>query len=134
MRSKYWKNTAIFLTWDDFGGFYDHVPPPHLDVMGLGPRVPLLIISPWAKEGVVDSTTYEFSSVLKFIETVHGLDCMTPRDCNASDMMNAFDFSQEPDAKEDKLLLDQRDCTGLPAKTAQEYREHGTDAFRALAD
>ena len=96
MRSKYWKNTAIFLTYDDFGGFYDHVPPPHLDVMGLGPRVPMLIISPWAKQGYVDHTEYEFSSVLKFIETVFDLRCMTARDCGANDMMDAFDFTQEP--------------------------------------
>ena len=134
MRSKYWRNTAIFITWDDFGGFYDHVPPPHYDIMGLGPRVPLLIISPWTKEGYVDSTTYEFSSVLKFMERVHGLDCMTQRDCNASDMMNAFDFTQERDWREDRLILEQRECTGLPAETALEYREHGSNAFSALAD
>ncbi|MDQ3752771.1 MAG: hypothetical protein M3333_07760 [Actinomycetota bacterium] len=134
MRSKYWKNTAIFLTWDDFGGFYDHVPPPHYDVMGLGPRAPLLVISPWAKEGYVDSTEYEFSSVLKFIETVHGLDCMTKRDCQASNMMNAFDFEQDVAPGDRKLLLDERDCTGLPTKVAQAYERHGEDAFRALGD
>lgn len=134
MRSKYWKDTAIFLTWDDFGGFYDHVPPPHYDVMGLGPRAPLLVISPWAKEGYVDSTEYEFSSVLKFIETVHGLDCMTKRDCQASNMMNAFDFEQDVAPGDRKLILDERDCTGLPTKVAQAYERHGEDAFRALGD
>jgi phospholipase C len=134
MRSKYWKNTAIFLTWDDFGGFYDHVPPPHYDVMGLGPRAPLLVISPWAKEGYVDSTEYEFSSVLKFIETVHDLDCMTQRDCQASNMMNAFDFDQEAPPGDRKLILDERDCTGLPAKVSQAYDRRGEGAFRALGD
>jgi phospholipase C len=134
MRSKYWKNTAIFITWDDFGGFYDHVPPPHYDVMGLGPRVPMLIISPWAKEGYVDKTVYEFSSVVKFIETVHGLDCMTTRDCQASNMLDAFDFEQEPDSRQDRLILKERDCTGLPARIADEYEEHGSKAFYALGD
>ncbi|HEX2049625.1 MAG TPA: alkaline phosphatase family protein [Actinomycetota bacterium] len=134
MKSKYWKSTAIFLTWDDFGGFYDHVPPPQKDHMGLGPRVPLLIISPWAKQGYVDSTEYEFSSVLKFIETVYDLPCMTHRDCQANDMMDAFDFEQEIKPKDRKLILEQRDCTGLPAKTARQYEKHGDDAFVWLAD
>jgi phospholipase C len=134
MRSKYWKNTAIFLTWDDFGGFYDHVPPPQKDHMGLGPRVPLLIISPWAKEGYVDSTEYEFSSVLAFIEEVYDLPCLTDRDCNAGNMMNAFDFEQDIKPKDRKLILEERDCVGLPAETAQEYRENGMDAFQALGD
>jgi phospholipase C len=114
MRSKHWKETAIIITWDDFGGFYDHVKPPHYDVMGLGPRVPLLIISPWAKNGYIDSTTYEFSSVLKFIETLHGLEPLTERDRRANDMMNAFDFDQEPNPRGRKLILEQRECPPLP--------------------
>lgn len=108
MRSKHWENTVVFLLWDDFGGFYDHEPPPHLDVMGLGPRVPLLIISPWAKRGYVDSTVYEFSSVLKFIETVHGLEPLTERDAQADPMLSAFDFDQDPSDRE--LILEQREC------------------------
>lgn len=110
MRSKYWKNTAIFITWDDFGGFYDHVPPPHYDIMGLGPRVPLLVISPWAKEGVIDHTVYEFSSVLKFIETIFDLEPMTRRDRLADDMFGAFDFDEQPDFAKRKLILDERPC------------------------
>ena len=115
MRSNYWKDTAIIITWDDFGGFYDHVKPPHYDIMGLGPRVPLLIISPWSKEGYIDSTTYEFSSVLKFIETLHGLESLTERDRQANDMMNAFDFEQEPDPQGRKLMLEPRECPPLPS-------------------
>ena len=134
MRSKYWKNTAIFLTWDDFGGFYDHVVPPQYDFMGLGPRVPLLIISPWTKEGYIDSTEYEFSSVLKFIETVFGVDCMTKRDCQAHDMMNAFDFEQATPPKDRKLILKERDCN-LVAETQRVYDEHGIyEAFKELGD
>ena len=50
-RSDAWPNTAVVIVWDDFGGFYDHVPPPHYDIMGLGPRTPALIISPWTRRG-----------------------------------------------------------------------------------
>ena len=134
MNSPYWKETAIFITWDDFGGFYDHVPPPQYDHMGLGPRVPMLIISPWAKQGFVDQTEYEFSSVLKFMETIFGLECMTERDCGAATMMNAFDFSQTPDFEGRKLLLEERSCEGLPQKIVQEYEEKGHLAFEWLAD
>ncbi|MFN2388400.1 MAG: phospholipase C [Actinomycetota bacterium] len=133
MESKYWKDTVIFLLWDDFGGFYDHVPPPHVDIMGLGPRVPFLIISPYAKKGFVDSTEYEFSSVVRFIEQVHGVGCMTDRDCGANDMLNAFDFSRDIDPEKRKLVLSERDCD-LPEETALAYRKHGSDAFRESGD
>ena len=134
MKSKYWKSTAIFITWDDYGGFYDHVPPPQYDIMGLGPRVPMLIISPWAKQGFVDKTEYEFSSVLKFMETVFGLECMTPRDCQADNMLNAFDFESDVAPRDRKLVLKERECTGLPAKVEEAYRTRGSDAFTALGD
>ena len=134
MRSKYWKSTAIFITWDDFGGFYDHVPPPHLDIMGLGPRVPMLIISPWAKQGYIDSTQYEFSSVLKFIEDSFGLECMTARDCGANNMMDAFDFTQDVRPKDRKLLLEERNCTGLPSKIAAMYENEDYEFFESLGD
>jgi hypothetical protein len=94
-----------------------------------------LVISPWAKEGVVDDTVTEPSSVLALIEEVHGLDCLTHRDCNASNLAQVFDFDQGPTApKERKLILEERSCTGLPAKIGAEYEEHGDDAFRALGD
>jgi phospholipase C len=110
MGSKYWSNTAVFLTWDDFGGFYDHVPPPHYDIMGLGPRVPLLVISPWAKKGYIDGTTYDFASVLKTIERLFGLSSLDERDRRAEDMLAAFDFDQEP---LDPLILEERDCSAV---------------------
>jgi phospholipase C len=114
MKSRYWKSTAIVIVWDDFGGFYDHVAPPHYDVMGLGPRTPALIISPYARAGdnpdggSIDSTEYEFSSVLRFIEELHGLDAMTDRDAKADPLSGAFDFTAEPNMK--KLVLEPRDC------------------------
>ena len=108
MSSKYWASTAIVLTWDDFGGFYDHVPPPHVDLYGLGARVPALIISPWAKRGAIDHDTMEFASVLRFIETVFDLPPLTARDAAADDMLSAFDFSQEP---QPPLVLKSRSCS-----------------------
>jgi phospholipase C len=114
MDSDYWDSTAIVIVWDDFGGFYDPVAPPHLDHMGLGPRTPALIISPYTRSGdnpdggSVDHTTYEFSSVLHFIEQVFGLKPMTKRDANASPLAGAFDF-EHPNF--DKLVLPLRkDC------------------------
>ncbi|CAN5719298.1 N/A [soil metagenome] len=113
MRSKYWASTVIFIVWDDFGGWYDHVPPPHRDIMGLGPRSPLLVVSPWAKRGYVDHTTYEFSSILRFIETLHGIEPLTHRDRNADNMMNAFDFSTDVNPEARKAIRRKRSCRGL---------------------
>jgi phospholipase C len=97
----------VFLTWDDFGGFYDHVPPPVVDNFGFGPRVPLLIISPLAKPGYVTHTTLEFSSVLKFIEQRFGLDALTARDSQSNDLLDSFDFTQDPLPP---LVLNTRQC------------------------
>jgi phospholipase C len=96
MQSKYWNSTAIFVTWDDSGGWYDHVAPPQVDSLGLGFRVPCLVISPYAKQGFVDHTQTDFTSILKFIETDYSLPPLTSRDAAASSMQEAFDFSQAP--------------------------------------
>ena len=68
MKGPEWKSTAIFLAWDDWGGFYDHVRPPRVDSSGYGLRVPSLVISPYAKRGFVDHQTLSFDAYLKFIE------------------------------------------------------------------
>jgi len=111
MSSPYWSSTAVVLTWDDFGGFYDHVPPPHVDLYGLGPRVPALVISPWAKRGFTDHRTMEFASVFRLIETIFDLPPMTTRDANADDMLSAFNFQQQPQAP---LILKPRTCPASP--------------------
>lgn len=98
MKSPYWANSVIFLTWDDYGGFYDHVPPLRVDAFGYGPRVPLLIISPYAKPGFITHQTGDFTSLLRFIEERFQLRYLTARDHFASDMTDAFDFSQTPSA------------------------------------
>ena len=68
MRGPDWSSTAIFLTWDDWGGFYDHVPPPVVDGAGYGLRVPGLVISPYARQGYIDHQTLSFDAYAKFIE------------------------------------------------------------------
>ena len=111
MRSPMWKDTAIFLTWDDYGGFYDHVPPPDVDRMGFGFRVPLLVISPYAVNGKVSHQEGEFSSVIRFIEDNWMLrPFLTHRDRDAAPMLTAFDFNQEP-RPPDPLPL-RTDCAG----------------------
>ena len=68
MRSADWSSTAILLTWDDWGGFYDNVVPPTVDMAGYGFRVPGLIISPYARRGFIDHQRLSFDAYLKFIE------------------------------------------------------------------
>jgi phospholipase C len=96
MSSQYWNNTAIILSWDDYGGFYDHVPPPHIDKYGLGFRMPTIIVSPFAKQGYIDHTQYQFESILKFIEERFNLPSLTERDLYANNLVNALDFNQKP--------------------------------------
>jgi phospholipase C len=107
MKSPYWRNTAVILTWDDFGGFYDHVPPKHVDLYGYGPRVPAIVISPWARRSSVDHHVYDFSSVLKTIEELHGLGTLGNRDAIAQPMWHSFDFKQTPIPP---LVLKRRNC------------------------
>jgi phospholipase C len=96
MESPYWKDTLVVLTWDDYGGFYDHVPPPTVDAYGYGPRVPTLFLSPYAKPGYISHYVYDFTSVLKFIEERWGLPHLTARDDRANDLRDVFDFEQTP--------------------------------------
>ncbi|MGC1379846.1 MAG: alkaline phosphatase family protein [Candidatus Baltobacteraceae bacterium] len=107
--SRYWKSTAIVVVWDDWGGWYDSVPPPQLDFRGLGIRVPCIVISPYARvapgarAGYVSHTQYEFGSVLKFVEELFGLPPIGPpsrgfTDTRAASLMDVFDFTQSPRA------------------------------------
>ncbi len=96
MNSPQWNSTAIFISWDDWGGFYDHVDPPKVDQYGLGIRVPGLVISPYARQGYVDHKTYSFESWLKIVEERFGVTPMTGRDNTANDMIDSFDFTQQP--------------------------------------
>ena len=98
MQSPDWDSTAIFISWDDWGGFYDHVNPPKVDEFGYGIRVPGLVISPYARQGYIDHKTYSFESWLKIVEERFGIASMTSRDKNALNMTDAFDFTQKPRA------------------------------------
>jgi len=82
--------------WDDWGGFYDNVPPPQLDYTSLGMRVPLIVVSPYAKHHFVSKTQYEFGSVLKFIEQTFGTHSLGSTDVRANSIVDMFDFSQSP--------------------------------------
>ncbi len=93
--SDYYGDSAIFIVWDDFGGFYDHVAPPQVDEFGLGFRVPALVISPYARTAVLHDTE-ELSSILRFAEKTFGLPDMGGRDSTSDDFSGAFDFTQPP--------------------------------------
>lgn len=92
MKGACWSSTAIFLTWDDNGGYYDHVAPPALDAFGAGIRVPLLIISPYVKPGTVYSKFGTFDSLIAFVEANWRLGSLTERDSKANNLMDAFHF------------------------------------------
>jgi len=126
MASKLWQSSALFFTYDEGGGFFDHVPPPQMDAYGMGFRVPMLVVSPWARRGYVSGQLYEHSSILKFIERRFGLPSLAsvnhqfdtstpgtnndaargqprgpaapPRDglAQIGDFYEAFNFSQDP--------------------------------------
>jgi len=112
MDSPMWKETAIFLTWDDYGGFYDHVPPPQVDAWGFGIRAPMQVISPYAKHGHVSHEQAEFSSPVRFIEDNWGLPQLSERDRMATPLLDSFDFDQRP--RPPDLLPLPTDCIGEP--------------------
>jgi phospholipase C len=105
-----WNSTAIVVVWDDWGGWYDHVPPPQLDFRGLGMRIPCIIISPYARRGYISHTQYEFGSILHFTEQAFNLPSLgtnkvgpAPNDRGYTDvrgasLVDSFDFTQKPRA------------------------------------
>jgi phospholipase C len=95
-----WKSTAIVVVWDDWGGWFDPAPPPQVDFRGLGIRVGCLIISPYVRPHV-SHTTYEFGSILKFVEQTYGLPALGKvsdgyTDARATSILDSFDFTQKP--------------------------------------
>jgi phospholipase C len=91
-----WNSTAIFISYDEWGGFYDHVTPPTIDGEGLGLRLPSLVISPYVRAGYVDHRVYSSASWLRTIEDRFDLPSLTVRDANAAPMLDMFDFHQPP--------------------------------------
>jgi len=95
-RSPYWADTAIFITWDDWGGWYDHVVPPIYSSYEYGFRVPLIVVSPYAKPHYVSHETHDFGSILRFIEKNFDLPSLGYADLRADDLSDCFDFYQSP--------------------------------------
>lgn len=114
-----WSSTAIFITYDDCGCFYDHVPPPS----GLGIRVPMVIVSPFAKRGHTDSNVASFASLLAFIEHNFGLQPLAKADAAAYDFSDSFNFSSQPDLSTIPMV------TSLETPEDRQYlKDHPPDA------
>lgn len=96
MQSEYWEKAAFIWTYDDWGGWYDHVPPPKVDEYGYGFRVPALLVSAYAKQGHIDSTLMDYTSILKFVTDNWELESLASRDTQANSIISAFDFNSPP--------------------------------------
>jgi phospholipase C len=94
--SPFWNSTAIFITWDDWGGWYDHVPPPKVNAVGLGLRVPLIVVSPYAQPAYVSHVQHSFGSILHFTEEIFGLPSLGMEDARDDDFNDMFNFTQTP--------------------------------------
>ena len=121
-KSKYWNTTAIFVVWDDYGGWYDHVAPKMLDYDGLGFRVPMLVVSPYAKISYVSHKNYELASIVRFVEDRFGLPKLAASDKRAlSPAADCFDFTQKP-----------RKFSTIPAKENEDYFMHQRPDLRPV--
>ena len=109
-----WSSTAIFLTWDDCGCFYDPVSPPN----GWGIRVPMIIVSPYAKSRYTDSTPTTYAGILAFVEHTFGLPALSEADATAYDFSNSFDYRQEP------IPPVRMTTTAVPASSLRYLRTH----------
>jgi phospholipase C len=120
--SQFWNSTAIFIFWDDYGGFYDPQPPAYKDYDGLGMRIPMLMISPYAKKGYVSHVHCEHGSILRFVEDRFGLAHLSASDNPnraTSPASDSFDFSQAP-----------RKFVPIGSKYDREYFLHQTPDYR----
>jgi phospholipase C len=95
-QSKFWNTTAVFVIWDDWGGWYDHDPPPVISPFALGIRVPLIVVSPYARNGYVSHVAHSSGSVLHFAETALNLPSLGQEDARADDLTDVFDFTKKP--------------------------------------
>jgi len=126
-----WSSTAIFVIWDEWGGFYDHVKPPQIDGQSFGFRVPLLVISPYTMRGTssnggyISHTLYSNVSTLKFIEANWQLPSLTPHDAAANSIMDMFDFSAA--TRRPKLMLTPRTCPALTTAQRRTLKAENPD-------
>jgi phospholipase C len=121
-KSKYWNSTAVILMWDDWGGWYDPVPPDQINYTSLGFRVPMVVISPWAQAGTVVHTEYQFGSILKFVEENFGLGSLHTTDETSTSMADVFNFNQSAIKYKTEPLPTEKKCVGNP--TAQQIIDH----------
>ncbi|MGA8575863.1 MAG: alkaline phosphatase family protein [Candidatus Cybelea sp.] len=120
-QSQYWNSTAIFIFWDDYGGWYDPEPPAYVDYDGLGIRIPMLIVSAYARKGHVSHVHYEHGSILKFVEDLFGLGRLSASDARAnSPKKDCFNFKKPP-----------RPFTVIPTVLGKEYFMHQPSDHRA---
>jgi phospholipase C len=132
MRSPQWSSTAFLLTYDSWGGWYDHVRPPTVDRYGYGFRVPTLLVSPYAKRGSINHDTLDFTSILRFIEDNWRLEPLAQRDASALSIASAFDFSAPPRAPE--FISTSRTATRVAAvHTGVVYWAYGGAVMLMLA-
>ncbi|MGB3307140.1 MAG: alkaline phosphatase family protein [Thermomicrobiales bacterium] len=111
MMSPAWDTSVIQWAYDDWGGWYDHVPPPQVDEYGYGFRTAAQLVSPYARQGYIDAETHDFTSILRFIEDNWSVPSLATRDQNATSIATALDFNQAPRAPQ--LLSMSRDTTSL---------------------
>jgi phospholipase C len=111
VRGPLWKSTVISLTWDDFGGFYDHILPPSLNAISLGFRVPDIVISPYVRPHFVDHTSYDCTSIVRYIEDRFGLLRLSFYDRRAISIGRALNLKQRPLAP---LIVRERNCPFPP--------------------
>jgi len=128
--SPYWQNTAVIVVWDDWGGFYDHEPPPFFDNWGgLGFRVPMMVVSAYARigsasqGGYISHTQYEFGSILKFIEDTFGLGRIGTTDVRATSIGDVFDYSEQA-----------RAFQRIPSSRSRAYFQHRRPSYRPVDD
>ena len=122
MQSPDWSSTAIILTWDDYGGFYDHVTPPLIDSwINEGPRVPAIVISPYSKPHFISHQVFDFRSIIKFMETTFNLPITTVYDHSVNNIGDMLDTTQQP---LNPLVLGQQKCpkTAAMALTTKQLR------------
>jgi phospholipase C len=112
MQSKAWDSSAFVITYDGWGGWYDHVDPPSVDEHGYGFRVPTMLVSPYARQGYIDHTTLDHASILKFIQENYGLPPLTTRAAKAASLTSAFDFAQPP--RQARIISTERDVVPAP--------------------
>jgi phospholipase C len=126
-----WEHTAIILTWDDFGGFYDHVRPPRgpNPLIQYGLRVPAIIISPYARPHFVDHTQLNFASILKLVESLYHLSPTGPVDRASKSLLSSFDLHQKPLPP---LTLDTRTCPDVPPKRYRPMKMYGVAGLAVI--